>query len=129
MKAVIEKPKIFEVGEWVYVKEPFTDELGTFERHQLVQIDKRTKVGEEIYLWSNGTRYPLENCSSPDFTDEDIVAAAALVSLVSDEPGLSQVRQLLAQICPKEIKPKVWERLSKSDQEKLKAKRVEVAQP
>lgn len=122
MKATLEKPKIFEVGEWVYVPKPFTDELGTFVRHRLVQIDKRTRAGDAIYLWSNGVRYPLGQCGPPGFTEADIDDAVGLIQSVSDEPGISQVRELLTQICPPEAKPKIWAKLSKPDQDKLKTK-------
>lgn len=120
MKELLERPKIFEVGEWVYVENPFIDELGTFVRHRLVQVDKRTKVGNAIYFWAGGIRYPLEHCRSSDFTDDDVADAVALIQSVSDEPGISQVRQMLAQLCPQEMKPKIWGQLSKADQEKIK---------
>jgi hypothetical protein len=122
MKELLEKPKIFEVGEWVYINELFTDELGTFVRHRLLRVDKRTKAGDAIYLWSNGVRYPLGQCGPPDFTEADIDDAVGLIQSVSDEPGISQIRELLAQICPLEIKPRIWAKLSKPDKDKLTIK-------
>lgn len=119
-KELPRQSKIFEVGDYIYVLDPFTDKLGTFVRHRLVQVEKRTKVGDSIYLWANGTRYPLEHCSPSDFTDADIDDAVSLIQTVSDEPGISQVRELLAQICPQEIKPKIWAKLSKADQQKMR---------
>jgi len=106
MKELLERPKIFEVGEWFY------------HGCRALQVEKRTRKGDEIFLWAQGQKYPIGECKST-YSDEDVLSATNLCELVETDIEVRACKETLSMVCTPDMKKEVWRRLTPSCRQKL----------
>jgi hypothetical protein len=106
MKELLETPKIFEVGEWFY------------HGYKALQVEKRTRKGDEVFLWSGGQKYPLSECDA-GYTEDDVLSAIGLCKLAETNIEITTVKKLLSIACTPDMKKEVWQRLTAECRKKL----------
>jgi hypothetical protein len=106
MRAVIEKSKIFEVGDYFY------------HGYKALQVEKRTRKGDEIFLYAGGQRYSLAECDE-SYTEQDVISAIDLCESAETEVEIQTVKELLKMVCTPDMKKEVWQRLTAECRKKL----------